>query len=158
MSPDPASFRTVMGHFATGVCAICAVDDEGPVGMAANSFTSVSLDPPLVLFCASIDSAAWNRIKQVGTFAVSILGESQEDVSRVFAQAGVDRFSRVGWTPAPRTGSPVLRDATAYLDCEIEALHPGGDHTIVVGRVVEVGVQNNDAPLIFYRGGYTRLA
>ncbi len=158
MPPDPASFRTVLGHFATGVCAVCAIDEGTPVGFAANSFTSVSLDPPLVLFCAANDSDAWARIKAAGAFAVSILGEHQEDISRVFAEVGADRFSRIGWTPAPRTGSPVLHDATAFVDCEIEALYPGGDHTVVEGRVVEMGVLSDDRPLIFYRGGYTRLA
>lgn len=158
MSPDPAAMRTVMGHFATGVCIVAAVDDEGPVGLAVNSFTSVSLDPPLVLFCAADDLDVWLRIKEAATFAVSILKEDQEDVSRVFSQPDADRFSRVGWSPAPRTGAPVINDALAYVDCRIEALHPGGDHTIVVGRVEEVGVYSNDAPLVFFRGGYTRLA
>ncbi|MFZ4584255.1 MAG: flavin reductase family protein [Acidimicrobiia bacterium] len=156
LPPDPASFRTVLGHFATGVTVITAFDAE-PVGLAVNSFTSVSLDPPLVLWCAASDSSTWARIKRAGSFAINILSEHQEDVCRVFAQAGADRFSRVGWNPAPHTGSPLIHDALAYVDCTIETTHPGGDHEIVVGRVQELGVLSGAGPLIFYRGGYARL-
>lgn len=158
MVPDEASFRTVLGHFATGVTIITAWDEEGgePIGMAANAFSSVSLDPPLVLFCAAVSSTTWPRIRTAGAFTVNVLTEHQEDVCRVFATRGADRFSRVGWRPAS-SGAPILEDALAFVDCRIQDVHPGGDHDIVVGRVVELGVQHEAKPLLFYRGGYGRF-
>lgn len=156
LPPDPASFRMVLGHFATGVTVVTAFDAE-PVGLAVNAVTSVSLDPPLVLFCAANDSSTWPRVARAGTFAINVLSEHQEDVCRVFAQPGADRFTRVGWNPTGGTGSPLLHDALAYVDCTVEATHPGGDHTICVGRVVGLGVLSDDGPLLFYRGGYGRF-
>ncbi|MCZ7527985.1 MAG: flavin reductase family protein [Acidimicrobiia bacterium] len=157
LPPDPASYRTVLGHFATGVTVVTALDGGDPVGMAANSFTSVSLDPPLVLFCASKTSTTWPRIRRAGAFTANILGEHQEDVCRVFAEPGADRFRRVGYRVGAG-GSPILRDALAWVDCRIETEHDAGDHVIVVGRVIELGVGSGAGPLVFYRGGYTRLA
>jgi 3-hydroxy-9,10-secoandrosta-1,3,5(10)-triene-9,17-dione monooxygenase reductase component len=156
MAPDEASYRTVLGHFATGVTIITAMDDGEPVGVSANSFTSVSLDPPLVLFCAGKASSTWPRIERVGKFTVNILNEHQEDVCREFATKGADRFSRIGWRPSAN-GQPILHDALAYIDCEMDAQHDGGDHVIVVGRVQELGVLSEEGPLLFYRGGYAKL-
>ena len=156
MMPDDPSFRTVLGHFATGVTIITAMNGAEPVGVSANSFTSVSLDPPLVLFCASKDSATWPKIEVTGKFTVNILNEHQEDVCRVFATRGADRFSRIGWRPSV-AGNPILHDSLAFIDCTIEAQHEAGDHIIVVGRVQALGVLGDDGPLIFYRGGYGRL-
>jgi 3-hydroxy-9,10-secoandrosta-1,3,5(10)-triene-9,17-dione monooxygenase reductase component len=153
MPPDEASFRTVLGHFATGVTIITAMDGNEPVGVSANAFTSVSLDPPLVLFCAARSSSTWPRIEAAGKFTVNILNEHQEDVCRVFATKGADRFTRIGWHPSAN-GNPILHDALAFVDCTIEALHDGGDHVIVIGRVQELGVMSEEGPLLFYRGGY----
>jgi flavin reductase (DIM6/NTAB) family NADH-FMN oxidoreductase RutF len=153
MPPDEASFRTVLGHFATGVTIITAMDGSEPVGVSANAFTSVSLDPPLVLFCASQSSSTWPRIEAAGKFTVNILNEHQEDVCRVFATKGADRFTRIGWRPSAN-GNPILHDALAFVDCTIETLHDGGDHVIVIGRVQELGVMSEAGPLLFYRGGY----
>ncbi len=158
MPPDEASFRTVLGHFATGVTIITAMsDDNEPIGVSANSFTSVSLSPPLVLFCASKDSTTWPKIEAAGKFTVNILNEHQEDVCRVFATRGADRFSRIGWRPSAN-GSPVLHDSLAYVDCTIEEQHEAGDHLIVVGSVQELGILDDSGPLIFYRGGYGHFA
>lgn len=156
MPPDEASYRTVLGHFATGVTIITALSDGEPIGVSANSFTSVSLSPPLVLFCASKNSTTWPKIEATGTFTVNILNEHQEDVCRVFATRGADRFSRIGWRPSAN-GSPILHDALAYIDCTIHDQHEGGDHLIVVGLVHELGVLNDEGPLIFYRGGYGKF-
>lgn len=154
---DSPSFRTVCGHFATGLTIITADTDEGPVGMAANSFTSVSLDPPLVLFCAAKDSSTWPKIQAAGAFAVNILASNQEEVCRVFATRGADRFTGLGWRPGAKSGSPVFHEALAFLDCTIDAEHDAGDHVIVVGRVHELGVVEEHSPLLFYRGGYGRF-
>ena len=155
LSPDAATYRTVLGHFATGVVIVTAIDAEEPVGMACNSFTSVSLEPPLVLFCAAKSSTTWPRIRTSGTWAANILDEDGEEVCRLFAQKGADRFARIAYAPG-RTGSPILEDALAFVDCETIAEHDAGDHVIVVGRVIELGYQHEGKPLLFYRGGYGR--
>jgi flavin reductase (DIM6/NTAB) family NADH-FMN oxidoreductase RutF len=155
LKPEGASFRSVLGHFATGITVITAMDDGEPVGIAANSFTSVSLDPPLVLFCAAKTSSTWPRIQRAGHFCVNVLDEHQEHVSRLFAQKGVDRFAEIDWSRTAR--GPILHDVHAYLDCTIETEHDAGDHVIVVGRVHELGLTADAGPLLFYQGRYGRL-
>ena len=156
LPPDPATFRTVLGHFATGVAIVTAIDGDEPVGMACNSFTSVSLEPPLVLFCAAKSSTTWPRIQAAGKWAANILEEDGEEVCRLFAQKGVDRFAHITYSTG-RSGAPILRDALAFVDCETEAEHDAGDHVIVVGRVLELGYASERKPLLFYRGGYGRF-
>ena len=155
LPPDAATYRTVLGHFATGVVIVTAMDGDEPVGMACNSFTSVSLEPPLVLFCAAKSSTTWPRIQAAGKWAANILDEDGEEVCRLFAQKGADRFARIAYAPG-RTGSPILEEALAFADCETIAEHDAGDHVIVVGRVIELGYQHEGKPLLFYRGGYGR--
>lgn len=157
LGPGAPEFREALGHFATGITVVTALDDGEPVGLAANSFTSVSLDPPLVLFCPAKSSASWARIERAGRFAVNILDEHQEDVCRVFATPGEDRFAQVAWHRSPN-GSPRLDDAHAFLDCVTHAVHDGGDHWIVVGRVLDLGIDADAGPLLYYRGRYGRLA
>jgi flavin reductase (DIM6/NTAB) family NADH-FMN oxidoreductase RutF len=154
--PDGDQFRQVLGQFVTGVTIITATDGDEPVGVAANSFTSVSLDPPLVLFCVGRTSTTWPRIERARRFAVNILGEHQEDLSKLFATRGADRFGAVEWHTGVG-GSPVLHEVIAYLDCEFWAEYDGGDHIIVVGRVLDLGVTHEAGPLVFYQGHYARL-
>jgi 3-hydroxy-9,10-secoandrosta-1,3,5(10)-triene-9,17-dione monooxygenase reductase component len=156
LPPDPAAFRTVLGHFATGVAVVTAVDGTEPVGMACNSFTSVSLDPALVLFCAAKASTTWPRLRTSGKWAANILEEDGEETCRLFAEKGIDRFAHIAYSMG-RSGSPILRDALAFVDCETIAEHEAGDHTIVVGRVLELGYASEGKPLLFYRGGYGRF-
>jgi 3-hydroxy-9,10-secoandrosta-1,3,5(10)-triene-9,17-dione monooxygenase reductase component len=153
LAPDAATMRTVLGHFATGVAIVTAVDGGEPVGMACNSFTSVSLEPPLVLFCASKDSTTWPRIQRAGAWVANILGDDGENLSRTFASKGAHRFTGVGWSTAA-SGAPVLEDALAYVDCRTETEHDAGDHVIVIGRVLRLGYLTDARPLVFYRGGY----
>jgi 3-hydroxy-9,10-secoandrosta-1,3,5(10)-triene-9,17-dione monooxygenase reductase component len=155
LAPDAATYRTVLGHFATGVVIVTAIDGDEPVGMACNSFTSVSLEPPLVLFCAAKSSTTWPRIQAAGKWAANILDEDGEEVCRLFAQKGADRFARIAYAPG-RTGAPILEDALAFADCETLVEHDAGDHVIVLGRVIELGYQHEGKPLLFYRGGYGR--
>jgi 3-hydroxy-9,10-secoandrosta-1,3,5(10)-triene-9,17-dione monooxygenase reductase component len=155
-TPDSSTYRTVLGHFATGVVLVTAVDGDEPVGMACNSFTSLSLEPPLVLFCAAKSSSTWPRIQAAGKWAANFLDDDGEETCRLFAQKGADRFARVAYTPG-RTGSPILEDALAFVDCETIDEHDAGDHVIVVGRVIELGYQPEGKPLVFYRGGYGRF-
>jgi 3-hydroxy-9,10-secoandrosta-1,3,5(10)-triene-9,17-dione monooxygenase reductase component len=151
-----ARYRQVLGHFATGVTVVAAVHQGQPVGLSVNSFTSVSLDPPLVAFCAARQSSTWPRIRAVGGFCVNVLSEHQEDISRVFATRGQEKFRGVGWRPAP-SGAPVLTGVLAWIDCSVDAEHDAGDHVLVIGRVRELDVLEERGPLIFYRGGYGRF-
>jgi 3-hydroxy-9,10-secoandrosta-1,3,5(10)-triene-9,17-dione monooxygenase reductase component len=152
---DGAAFRSALGHFLTGVTIITAMDPDAtvPVGLAASSFSSVSLDPPLVLFCAGKTSSSWERIDAAGSYCVNILGDDQEALSRRFATRGADKFAGLGWT-AGASGSPVLSDSLAWIDCRIQDRHDAGDHVIVVGRVLGLGVRGSGAPLAYFRGGY----
>jgi 3-hydroxy-9,10-secoandrosta-1,3,5(10)-triene-9,17-dione monooxygenase reductase component len=149
-------FRQVLGHVPTGVTVVTAAGPDGPVGLAIGAFFSVSLDPLLVGFCASIASSSWTAVRAAGAFCVNVLAEDQEALSRVFATSGVDKFAGVGWSPAP-SGAPLLDDVVAWIDCHIEAVHPGGDHEICVGRVDALGVAREVGPLVFHRGGYGRV-
>lgn len=154
---DTAHLRQVMGHFATGVTIVTSMDGRDPVGFTAQSFQSLSLDPPLVLFSPQRTSSTWPRIQANGSFCVNVLGADQEAMCRAFAASGADKFRGVGWTPGPRTGAPVLNGVLAWIEGEIVAEHDGGDHVIVVGRVLDVKVEHEGKPLLFYRGGFGRF-
>jgi flavin reductase (DIM6/NTAB) family NADH-FMN oxidoreductase RutF len=130
---DDRRFRDVLGHFPTGVTVITAIDPAGePAGFAVGSFTSVSLDPPLVAFLPARSSTTFPKVREAASFCVNVLSSHQEEVCRVFATQGADKFSGLAWTPAP-SGAPVLDEASAWLDCSIETIHEAGDHFIVVG-------------------------
>jgi 3-hydroxy-9,10-secoandrosta-1,3,5(10)-triene-9,17-dione monooxygenase reductase component len=151
---DSALFRQVLGHFCTGVTVITTT---GPVGFACQAFAALSLDPPLVTFCPGRESLSWRAIEREGHFGVNVLAESQQEVSRTFGTPGVDKFADVGWTAAPST-APVLDGVLTWLTATVEAVHSGGDHLIVVGRVTELGPYRDGRPLLFYRGRYTSMA
>jgi 3-hydroxy-9,10-secoandrosta-1,3,5(10)-triene-9,17-dione monooxygenase reductase component len=150
---DGAHFRSVLGHFCTGIAIITAVDGGEPVGLTCQSFASISLDPPLVAFAPSKTSTSWPRVQRTGVFCANVLAEQQEDLCRVFATAGADKFRSVGWRPAA-SGSPILEDALAWVDCRIVTEHDAGDHSIVLGRVMDLEAMTEGKPLLFYRGGY----
>jgi flavin reductase (DIM6/NTAB) family NADH-FMN oxidoreductase RutF len=154
---DSARFRQVLGHFATGVCVVTAVTDEGPAGMAIGSFFSISLEPPLVGFCAGKGSSTWPKLREAGRFCVNVLAEDQEDVCRRFASKELDKFAGIAWDHSP-LGSPRLGGALAWIDCEITAIHDAGDHEIAVGAVHDLAVTSEAGPLVFFRGGYANLA
>ena len=153
---DQARFRQVLGHFATGVTVVTGMADGYAVGLAVNSFTSVSLEPALVAFCVADASSTWPRLRTGNAFCVNILSDDQEVLSRAFATHGSDRFEGVGWRPAP-SGAPILAGVLAWVDCTIDAEHQAGDHLIVVGRVRELDLEHEGRPLVFYRGGYGRF-
>jgi flavin reductase (DIM6/NTAB) family NADH-FMN oxidoreductase RutF len=153
---DDARFRQVMGRFATGVTVVTGMAGGEPVGLAVNSFTSVSLEPALVAFCVAKRSRTWPRLREVATFCVNILTEDQEALSRAFAGRPPDRFLGVGWRPG-RSGTPILADVLAWIECTVDAEHDAGDHLIVVGRVQDLDVSHEGRPLVFYRGGYGRF-
>jgi flavin reductase (DIM6/NTAB) family NADH-FMN oxidoreductase RutF len=153
---DEARFRQVLGRFATGVTVVTGMAGGAPVGLAVNSFTSVSLEPALVAFCVGQRSRTWPRLRTAGTFCVNILAEDQEALSRAFAGRPPDRFLGVGWRPG-RSGAPVLAGVLAWIECTVEAEHVAGDHMIVVGRIDDLDVGHEGRPLVFYRGGYGRF-
>ena len=153
---DAAKFRQVLGHFPTGVTVITAMHDNTPVGMAIGSFTSLSLEPPQVLFCAGATSSSWPKVQASAGFCVNMLADDQEDVSRIFASKADDKFAEIGWKRSGN-GAPAIDGALAYLDCTIETVMESGDHFIVVGAVTDLDVRHEGSPLIFFRGGYGRF-
>ncbi|MFF9567398.1 flavin reductase family protein [Streptomyces sp. NPDC014685] len=165
---DPAEFRRVLGHFASGVTVVTAPapDGEGgPAGFACQSFASLSLDPPLVAFMVARTSTTWPRIARAGVFCVNVLGADQGALCRGFAVSGADKFAGVAYGAAPVTGSPLLDSVPAWIDCRIHAVHTGGDHLIVVGRVEALGAAGaadgtgpeGAGPLLFHRGTFGRF-
>jgi len=156
MSIDPDLFRSVLGRFATGVTIITARDGTGrDHGMTVSAFSSLSLDPPLVLVCIGNDATMAPVMAAAGSFAVSILSDRQESLSRRFAGKLDDRFADVPRSPGVH-GNVLLDDVLASLECRIVARHPAGDHVIVVGEV-EAGHVRDGRPLLYYRGGYAQL-
>jgi 3-hydroxy-9,10-secoandrosta-1,3,5(10)-triene-9,17-dione monooxygenase reductase component len=152
---DQARFREVLGHFATGITIVTALEDGVPVGFSCQSFAALSLDPPMVVLAPARTSTSWPRIRAAGAFCVNILGEHQEAVCRAFAISGGDKFSGVGWRPG-LTGAPVIDGSLAVVECQLGDIFDGGDHEIVTGLVVSLEV-GEGGPLIFYRGGFGRF-
>lgn len=147
-------FRDVLGRFASGVTVVTATSNGEPVGMTCQSFSSVSLDPPLVLFVPAKTSRAFPLMQRAGKFAVNFLASDQAELSNVMASRGVDKFSDVDWRPSEVTGSPLLEGALGYVDCTIHAVHEAGDHFIVIGRVLDLAATDEPDPLLFYQGRY----
>ena len=163
--PDPQDFtsrefRNTVGAFATGVNVITTRGDEVHYGMTASAFSSVSLDPPLVLICVGHPSDGSEAISRNGVFAVNVLAADQEPLSRYFASKdrprGRDAFRGVSHYELV-SGSPILHGAAAYLDCRLASTHHAGDHIIFIGEVLALGVEPEAAPLVFHNGGYAYL-
>ncbi len=148
-------FRDVLGRFCTGVTVVTSMSGGQPVGMTCQSFTSVSLDPPLVLFCPAKTSRAWPLIQRAGYFGVNLLSHDQLELSNGFARKGADKFAGVPWRPSA-TGAPLLEGVLGWVDCTIYAVHEAGDHYVVIGRVMDLGVEEAPHPLLFFRGQYAR--
>lgn len=159
MSPpiDPVRFRETLGHYPTGVAVVTAIADDGrPVGMVVGSFTSVSLDPPLIAFFPMTASKSFAQLRTADTFCVNALASDQEDVCRRFAAGGADKFQGTSWRPGP-LGSPVLDGAVSWIECAFEDIRTAGDHFVVLGRVLELDVERSTLPLLFFQGGYGRF-
>ncbi|MBK9261468.1 MAG: flavin reductase family protein [Polyangiaceae bacterium] len=161
MAIDAAEFRKVLGQFASGVTVVTTAQDGAFFGMTASSFTSVSLDPPLVLFCADKRARSGIAVGPAGMFAVNILAEDQRELSEFFAGKGTDeersdKLAAIGRTAI--TGAPVLDSALAWLDCRVDRAIDAGDHIIYVGLVVASAVRDGrDAPLVYWHGNYQHL-
>ena len=155
---DDATFRQVLARFATGVVIVTGATPDGPAGLTCQSFSSLSLDPPLVLLSTARSSKTWPRIEATGRFAVNVLGLDQEELSERFAVSGGDKFAGVGWHSGA-LGNPLLDGAIAHIECDVHALHDGGDHVIVLGRVRALEAPGLDrAPLVYFRSAYRSLA
>ena len=154
---DAAAFRRILGHFATGIVIVTAMDGREPVGMTCQSFSSLSLDPPLVLFSAAHTSTSWPRIRRGGTFAVNILAGDQRDLCRVFATTGADKFADVSWSSLALAGAPLLAGCLAHIECHLESVTAAGDHDIVVGTPLAMDEDPSRNPLLFFRSGYGRF-
>ncbi|AWK12607.1 flavin reductase [Streptomyces spongiicola] len=158
---DPARLRRALGAFATGVTVV-TVGGASPRGMTANSFTSVSLDPALVLVCVGNDAVMNRALAESDTFAVSVLGAGQEDVARHFADRsrpmGAEQFEAVDWLPGRATDAPLIAGAAAHFECVRWGAYDGGDHTIRLGRVTTLDDLPDRDPLVFHRGRFRQLA
>lgn len=153
-APSPAELRRHLGYFATGVTVITARDADGPVGFACQSFSSLSLDPPLVLFCVDRDSRSGGRVRAAGRFCVNVLAEDQRALCDRFGSSQGARFDGLEFDDS-RWGVPMLPGVLVRIHAEVEAVHAAGDHDIVVGRVIELDSVRQGRPLVFFRGGFS---
>jgi 3-hydroxy-9,10-secoandrosta-1,3,5(10)-triene-9,17-dione monooxygenase reductase component len=151
---DGPEFRQVMGHFCTGVVVISSIVNGVPVGMTCQSFVSVSLVPPLILFCPSRTSTSWPLIKSAAAFCINVLAQNQLDIGNVFARSGGNKFEGVTWSLTEK-GNPRIDGCLVNIDCTLEETHSAGDHELVIGRVQDLHLIHSGKPLLFYRGQFT---
>ena len=154
MNPD--KFRQIAGHWLTGVAVVTTVDGDGhPAGLTMNAVTSLSLNPPQFLICIDKRSPTLAAISAKGVFCINYLRHDQQAVAVAFASRNGDRFSTLK-THTEKTGSPVLDDAIAYVECKVHAIHAGGDHSIIIGDAI-AGEAPGGEPLVYHRSRYLRL-
>ncbi len=150
----PRHFRDILSHYPTGVSVITSVGDDGfPLGMSVGSFTSVSLDPPLVAFLPGTSSTTWPKIKASGKFGVNVLADGQHELCGGFAKPGGAKFEGVAYRLSP-TGVPVIDNAAAWIECSLYAVYEAGDHEIALGRVVALSADADKKPLLVFKGSY----
>ncbi len=155
---DAALFRETLGHYPTGVAVVTVVGEHGqPDGMVVGTFSSVSLDPPLIAYFPTRSSASFARLRTAPSFCVNVLASDQEPLCRRIATVGPGKFDGVFWRPAP-LGAPILDGAVSWIECTIEDVREAGDHYIVLGRVHDLGVERSTLPLLFFQGGYGRFS
>lgn len=155
---DPAemtqAMRSVMGNFCTGVAVIAAQTEHGPVGMTVQSFVSISMEPPLVMFSPQKSSKTWEILQHADHFCANILPRERPELPMHFAKTAMhERFDTIDWRPG-KTGAPVLDDALAFAECSVENVIEAGDHYIVLGRVLDLGEKEAGEPLLFFKGGF----
>ena len=156
MAVDAREIRNVMGHFATGVTVITTKDTTGkPFGLTVNSFTSLSLNPPLVVVCVDKTVDCYSCFDDSKVFAVNVLNEDQEELSRRFATKGIEKFEGIPWRMG-ENGSPLLDGVIGAIECKVAHSYEGGDHTIFLGEISSA-TANGDRPLLFFKGNYHRL-
>lgn len=154
MEFDDRAFRNAMGNFCTGVVVATSMHEGSPVGFAAQSFISLSLDPPLVALCPAKSSSTWPKISQSGKFGINFLARDQQPVCDAMAVSGGDKFAAIEWTQGA-SGVPIIEGVIGFVECELSAEHTAGDHLIAVGAVKHFEIAAPDAaPLLFFRGSY----
>lgn len=154
---DSNEFRRVLGHYPTGVCAVTAMTADTAFGMIVGSFTSASLDPPLVAFFPDKRSTTWPRIHDVGRFCINVLSEHQNDICKAIASKSENKFQNVDYRRSD-LGMPIIKGSVAWIDCDLHAVHDAGDHYAVMGRVRSLGAEHVHQPLLFFQGGYGRFS
>ncbi|KMS60349.1 monooxygenase [Novosphingobium barchaimii LL02] len=154
---DPAEFRKVLGSYPTGVCVITAMDEGKPAGMVVGSFTSVSLDPPLVGFFPDKSSTSWPLIEKAGRFCVNVMGSDQQHVCRSVAAKGDAKFVGVEYVISDHD-LPVIKDSIAAIECKMYSVTEAGDHWFVLGEVLRMETVREDDPMLFHRGRYGSFA
>lgn len=152
-TPGPLEMRRAMSTFASGVTVITGIDGADAVGLACQSFASVSLDPPMVLFCADRRGRAWSRIRHATRFCANVLAEEQVDVCGRFGSSTGAKYDGLEWDRS-RWGTPALRDVLMRAHAQIDDVHVAGDHDVVIGRVLEVELLSERRPMIFFRGRF----
>jgi flavin reductase (DIM6/NTAB) family NADH-FMN oxidoreductase RutF len=158
MDVDPGLFREALGHYPTGVAVVTAITDDGsPAGMVVGTFSSVSLDPPLVAFFPMKGSSSFAILRTATAFCINVLASDQEPLCRKLATGGATKFEGVGYRPAPM-GSPILDGAVTWIECTFEETREAGDHYIVLGRVRDFALERSTLPLLFFQGGYGRFS
>jgi 3-hydroxy-9,10-secoandrosta-1,3,5(10)-triene-9,17-dione monooxygenase reductase component len=153
---DGQHFRSVLGHFCSGITVVAAVGDAGPIGFTCQSFFSVSLDPPLVAFSVAHSSTSYPRLKDRPAFCVNVLGSDQAGHSQLLSSRDPAKWAKVPWVPGV-AGAVRLHGALAWIDCAPWAEYPAGDHTIVVGRVLDLSADLGRDPLLYFNRQYRRL-
>ncbi|MEJ2408732.1 MAG: flavin reductase family protein [Novosphingobium sp.] len=154
---DPAAFRKVLGSYPTGVCVITALDGEKPTGMVVGTFTSVSLDPPLVGFFPDKSSSSWPLIEKAGHFCVNVMGSDQQDVCRSVSARGAEKFVGVDYVMSDHN-LPIIANAIASIECKLYSVTEAGDHWFVLGQVLRMETVREDDPMLFHRGRYGGFA
>jgi 3-hydroxy-9,10-secoandrosta-1,3,5(10)-triene-9,17-dione monooxygenase reductase component len=152
----PERMREILGHFCSGLTVITAATPNGPAGFTCQSFSSLSLDPPMISFSPARTSSTWPALRAVGRFCINILPAEQSALSSKFARSGTDKFDGVAHHESP-LGNPILDHALAWIDCELHEEFDGGDHTIVVGLVKALHANSDAEPLLFFKGAYAQM-
>ena len=156
MPVDRDTFRSVLGRFASGITVVTIRDERGKDhGMTVSAFSSISLDPPLVMVCIGHDATMYPVLGDIAWFGINILGHNQEPVSRRFAGKDIERFDGIGFERG-ESGVVLLDDVLAWLECRVVTRHEAGDHTLIIGEV-EAAAARDGRPLLYYRGGYAQL-
>lgn len=154
---DSNDYRRVLGHYPTGVCAVTAMVADMPFGMIVGSFTSASLDPPLVAFFPDKRSTSWSRIGAAGRFCVNILAAHQHDICKALASKSENKFDGIAYRRS-QSGMPIIEGAVGWIDCDLHAVHEAGDHYMVLGQVLSLDAERTYPPLLFFQGGYGQFS
>lgn len=154
---DSSDFRRILGHYPTGVCAVTAIVGGAPAAMVVGSFTSVSLDPPLVAFLPDRRSTSWPKIESAGRFCVNVLAAQQESLCRALSSKAADKFDAIPYRLSD-SGLPIFEGIVAWIECDLYAVHEAGDHFIAIGEVKAMDIEHPHSPLLFFQGGYGQFS